>query len=319
VLREPGAARRVSFVVLNKTLTVILYGADRTLWAGERPRLRFIDPNQSRVKSLVDMRVDGAILQLNLDLPFGAGQTYVLAIEVRRHRTAWTILSHGTFFRVQGGVTTESSEAILRLLLVPNVPGTSDLGNGFDRIEQQSPLGQIWDLTRERYDGLSIAKQTALLNIEAKLRETFVGGQSLLARVTGLRGIAVDRLFVMVEPNLKQAIDLSADFAGAAGHGAPGDFPGLPAHPDSWKHQAFDSGNLQLSFASDTEEWPAGSGAFSFSVDADIDLAQGAGHAVEWLHNNVFDPGHTTDQKRIYSLLFGQNILPLYTLDPLDA
>ena len=52
------------------------------------------------------------------------------------------------------------------------------------------------------------------------------------------------------------------------------------------------------------------------SADVDIDLMKGLGHVVEWLENNVFRPGHKTNQGLVYALLYDQNILPDYTLDP---
>jgi hypothetical protein len=304
--------------MLDKKLTLLLYGADRNLWTGDRPRLRVVDANGNGVVSLVDKRIDPPIVELTLMLPFDAGQRYVVSLDVRRHRSTGQIVTHQTFLRERNGAMVESQEAITRLMLVPNRPESSDLTTAFTRLEQHSPLAQVWDLTAAAFADLSQEKQMALLNVEAKLRETFVGGQSLLSYATGLRGIAEDRLFLMTKPKLKPLVELARDFAAAAGHGAPGEFPGLPAHPDSWKHQAFETGNLQMSFSGAAEPWPPGEASSSHSVDADIDLARGAGHAVEWMHNNVFDPGHKTDQKRVYALLFSQGIFPHYTLDPID-
>jgi hypothetical protein len=39
-------------------------------------------------------------------------------------------------------------------------------------------------------------------------------------------------------------------------------------------------------------------------------------HAKEWLENNVFRPGHKTNQALVYAQLYTQGILPRYTLDP---
>jgi hypothetical protein len=55
------------------------------------------------------------------------------------------------------------------------------------------------------------------------------------------------------------------------------------------------------------------------SADVDIDLGRGLAHAAEWLENNVFRPGHKTNQALVYGLLYDQNILPAYTLDPAPA
>jgi hypothetical protein len=307
--------------MVDKTLTVILYGADRRLWAGGRPRLRVVDPRPSGgggPKTLFDRRIAPPIVEATLDMPFDAGQAYVLSVEIARHRSAWHIVEHGTFMRRQHDAMVEGHEAILRLMLVPNRPESSDLDEAFTKVEEQSLLGQVWDVTEAEYLALPAERQMALLNLEAKLRETFVGDRSLLSFVTGLRAIGPDRLFLMTEPALAPLVALAPDFAAAAGHGTPEEFTGLPEHPAGWKHQAFSSGNLQLCFSAETHAWPPDSTtSFSHSVDADIDLARGVGHAVEWLHNNVFDPGHKTDQKRVYALLYAQGIYPHYTFDQL--
>ena len=52
------------------------------------------------------------------------------------------------------------------------------------------------------------------------------------------------------------------------------------------------------------------------SADVDIDLGRGLAHAKEWLVNNVFLPGHKTNQALVYALLYAQGILPRYALDP---
>jgi hypothetical protein len=51
----------------------------------------------------------------------------------------------------------------------------------------------------------------------------------------------------------------------------------------------------------------------------DIDLGRGLAHAKEWLENNVFRPGHKTNQALVYAQLYAQGILPQYTLDPVRA
>ncbi len=114
----------------------------------------------------------------------------------------------------------------------------------------------------------------AFFNLAAKLGGTRVGGQALDSYVSGVR-------------HVKQLIETAPDFASAAGHKRPKDFPDLPNHPDSWKHRLFGAGNLQLCFAEDGEPWPAATKppTPSFSVDADIDLGRGLAHAVEWLDN----------------------------------
>jgi hypothetical protein len=110
-------------------------------------------------------------------------------------------------------------------------------------------------------------------------------------------------------------IEDSPDFVSSPGHGRPDAKPDLPTHPDSWKHRLYPSGNIQLSFARDPENWPDEGSMKAFSVDIDIDLEKGLKHVWEWLQNNVFNPGQKTDQTVVYALLYGQGIIPDYTLD----
>lgn len=158
----------------------------------------------------------------------------------------------------------------------------------------------------------------ALLNIEAKLRDTRVDGVSLLSFVEGVRYVAVDRLFLFVRSELKQLVEDASEFASAPGHDAPEGTPvALPAHRDSWKHRRFGAGNLQLSFSKTSEPLPGHPGKQVFSVDADIDLEKGLLHVFEWLDNKLLHPKKKTDQTQVYALLFSQGIIPNYTLDPL--
>lgn len=305
---------------MDKTVTVLLYGADRNPWKGKGAKLRVTDANRNGpINVLAEVDLKGAIVELDLTVLFDGGQTYVLTVQAPRHRTAWQVLWYPTFVREENGRKVEKPGAILRLMLVPDRATSADLGTGYDRlVDEHGGLAAIWTLTPAAYQKLDAARKMALLNIEAKLRDTLIGSNSLLSYVTGLRGIDPDRLFILVDPELKALVARSADFAGAEGHDVPKNFPKFPKHPDSWKHTLFSGGNIQLSFSESTEPWSVGKGQKSlpsFSVDVDIDLARGVDHASEWLDNNVIHPGQKTDQTQVYSLLFGQGIFPLYTLD----
>jgi hypothetical protein len=301
----------------RKIVTVVLYGADRVLWQGRGARLQVIDCNQGGVRVLADKALAGSTIEVDLEVPFDAGQTYVLTIDAPGHRSAWQIIWYKTFLREEHSRLVERPEAILRLMLVPDTPVSSDLPLGYSRlVHEHGQLASVWTLGGDDYRQLEPARQMALLNIEAKLRETFIGTNSILSYVSGLRGIEPDRLFAMVRPELKALVSRSPDFAGAEGHGVPDAFPALPPHPASWKHTVYSGGNLQLSFSAATEPWPVGPGAEpAFSVDMDIDLARGLGHAAEWLGNNVIHANQKTDQTQVYALLFAQGILPFYRLD----
>ena len=303
----------------EKHLTVILYGSDRNLWNGAPVQVRVTDVfAPGGPKPLHQGRVAGATVDLRLDLPFDAGQIYGFDFSAPGHRPAWQLVRRSDFLRMPEEV--EGPDAILRLMLVPDKPGTRDLSQGFQRLAQRgSPVAAAGaGLDEDDYQELEPANRMALLNIEAKLRETFVDNAPVLSFVKAVRHVAVDRLFLLVDASLKDRVARAADFAGAPGHGAP-DIPGAPAHPDSWKHRRFVEGNVQLSFSTDTELLPGRPGAPVHSVDVDIDLGRGLAHVVEYLDNNVFRRGHKTDQTLIYGLLYAQRILPLYTLDPVAA
>jgi len=306
--------------VTEKRLTVILFGSDRNLWSGGPLRFRVTDVFAAGgPKLLHEGKTGSSTLDLRLQLPFDAGQIYGFDFTAPGHHPAWQLVRRSDFIRQPEG--TEGDDVILRLMLVPDAPGTRDLAQGFERLRQRaSPVVAAGGgLDEATYRELGVANRMALLNIEAKLRETIVDGTPLLSFVKAVRHVAVDRLFLLVDASLKDRLARAADFAGAPGHPAPRIPPGTPAHPDSWKHRRFAEGNVQLSFSAETMP-PAGDLPVPVhSVDVDIDLGKGLAHVVEWLDNNVIRRGQKTDQALVYGLLYAQRILPLYTLDPIAA
>jgi hypothetical protein len=303
----------------NKQLTVVLYGCDRNLWRGGPLKIRISDIFASGgPKLLYRGETDAATLDLQLELPFDAGQLYGFTFSAPGHRPAWRLVRRIDFISPSDSVELDS--LLLRLMLVPDSPGTSDLPNGFGQlVRRASPFAAPGGLDEAMFQSLPTAAQMACLNIEAKLRATLVDGTSVLSFVRGVRHVAVDRAFLFFESGLKDRVARVADFAGAAGHDAPESVPDLPAHPDSWKHTRFAEGNVQLSFSRDTMPLPGGNGILVHSADVDIDLGRGLAHVVEWLENNVFRPGHKTNQALVYALLYDQNILPAYVLDAVPA
>jgi hypothetical protein len=301
-----------------KHLTMLLYGCDRNLWNGGPLRIEISDLFASGgPRPLYRGETVSATCELDLELPFDAGQLYGMTFSAADHRPAWRLLRRSDF--VRDGA--EENTLVLRLMLVPDSPGTSALPDGFGRLlGRASPFAAPDSgLDEATFRSLPAAAQMACLNLEAKLRDTRVDGAPLLSFVRGVRHVAVDRVFLFVEGGLKERVARTADFAGAAGHRAPASRPELPAHPDSWKHRRFAEGNVQLSFSRDTMPLPGAANALVHSADVDIDLGKGLAHVVEWLENNVFRPGHKTNQALVYALLYDQNILPDYTLDPLPA
>lgn len=304
----------------EKRLTVILFGSDRNLWSGGPLRFRVTDVFAAGgPKLLHEGKSEVSTLDLRLRLPFDAGQVYGFDFTAPGHHPAWQLVRRSDFIRLPEG--TEGGDVILRLMLVPDKPGTRDLSQGFERLRQRaSPfVAAGGGLDETTYQELGVANRMALLNIEAKLRETIVDGTPLLSFVKAVRHVAVDRLFLLVDASLKDRLARAADFAGAPGHPAPRIPPGTPAHPDSWKHRRFAEGNVQLSFSAETMSPPGDRLEPVHSVDVDIDLGKGLAHVVEWLDNNVIRRGQKTDQALVYGLLYAQRILPLYTLDPIAA
>ena len=321
----------------NKQVTLILYGADRELWSSGEFKLRIRRPKsnefedmkfQSGQQNAIELESNKSTLQLNLDLHFNAGQRYFLLVEARDHGAAFNVLNRRSFIRWEGGAEVERPDTIIRTIMIPNRAKSPDLDGGFDKLQSRgSPLVEKnVGISRDVYGNLGPDAKMALLNIEAKLRATRIAGIPLSKSVTGLRRVEPDRLYVMMQPQIKDVVEESPAFAAALGHKVREDLTlitkedqKLPGHPDSWKHRKFPVGNLQLSFSRNPINWPDPDSEEerSFSVDADIDLEKGIKHWGEWLRNNVFQPGNKTDQTAVYALLFGQNILPDYTLDPI--
>jgi hypothetical protein len=307
--------------VTEKRVTVILYGSDRNLWNGGSLQIRVVDLFAAGgPKQLTSGKTDAATVELRLQLPFDAGQLYGLTFSAARHRPAWQILRRLDFIRTRDQV--EADDVVLRLMLVPDSPGTTDVAGGLERLVQlASPFAAPGTgVDAAAFGRLDVAAKMAFLNIEAKLRETIIDGAPLMSFVRGVRHVAVDRAFLLFDAALKPRMLRAVDFAGAAGHGAPKEPAGLPDHPDSWKHTRFAEGNVQLSFSADPMPFAgAGSASLVHSADVDIDLGRGVAHAKEWLENNVFKPGHKTSQALVYAQLYAQGILPQYTLDPVAA
>lgn len=306
----------------NKTLTLILLGADRELWNGEGVRLQVRDLSRGDLKLRFNKILEpkSHTIEMKLDLHFDAGQVYGISVEVKDHRAAWQLINRRTFIRQQGGSEVEVADSFLRLMLVPRSTSSSDLNDGHRRLrERGSPFVKDGTgITETTYLGLEDAAKMAFLNLEAKLGATRIAGLPLLSFVESVRFAEVDRVFLFVRPELKHMVETASDFASAPGHKAHKGAPiVLPPHPDSWKHRQFGAGNLQLSFAENSESFPLNAGQLVFSVDADVDLEKDLLHVVEWLDNKLLHPKQKTDQMQVYALLFSQNIIPTYTLNPL--
>lgn len=306
----------------KKKVTVIVLRADRELWDGGPLQLRVTDLRQGlHVLRDVEFPNNSNIIEVNLDLPFDAGQAYGLQVDAEDHRAAWQIIKRRTFLREESGHTIEFDNAIFRLMIVPENPRAFDLDEGYDALLAEGSPSVIgaepWP--RERYRAMTDTEKMAFLNIDAKVRDTRINGLPVRSFIEGVGHVAPARVFFFVRAELKALVAASADFASAPGHShpPPGTFTPLPGHPDSWKHTRFGAGNLQLSFSDETMALPNDPTKRVYSVDADIDLERGLLHVAEWLDNEVFHPNQKTDQTLIYALLFSQGIIPHYTLSPI--
>ena len=218
--------------------------------------------------------------------------------------------------------TSKATTSILRLMLVPDSPGTSDVPQGFGRLQRRaSPLvAPGTGLAEGMFQPLAVAAQMAFLNIEAKLRETYVDARPLLSFVRGVRHVAVDRLFLFFDAGLEGSSGARGRFAGRAGPRRSG----VPSRPARASRQLEAPASRRrkraaLVFArSDRDARRRGPLAGSLGRRRHRS-GKGLAHVVEWLENNVFRPGHKTNQSLVYALLYAQGILPVYELDPAPA
>jgi hypothetical protein len=127
----------------EKTVTLILLQADRQLWAGEPARLQVTDVSRPQLKVLFNERLqpNSSTVLINLDLLFDAGQVYGISVDVKKHRSAWQLIHRRTFLRQQGTTEVEVKDTVMRLMLVPHRPSSSDLDQGYERLRDRgSPM-----------------------------------------------------------------------------------------------------------------------------------------------------------------------------------
>ena len=77
----------------NKTVTLIILGADRELWDGDEVRLKVTDMRQGLKVLHNEALPEGShTILVNLDLHFDAGQVYSISVDAKKHRTAWQLI-----------------------------------------------------------------------------------------------------------------------------------------------------------------------------------------------------------------------------------
>src|ERR1044072_1961367 len=195
--------------MVKKKVTVIVLRADRELWDGGPLRLKVTDL-RAGLKVLKDVSFPGTsnIIQVNLDLPFDAGQAYGIQVDADDHRAAWQIIKRRTFLREEGGHTIEIDNAIFRLMVIPENPSSVDLDQGYDQLlAEGSPAvtgAQPWP--KQRYLAMDDASKMAFLNIDAKMRDTRINGLPIRSFVRGVGGVAPARVFFFVRLELKALV-----------------------------------------------------------------------------------------------------------------
>ena len=116
---------------MSKTITLIAVGADRELWTGGALELQVTDMRKG-LKVLKEQTLEpgSSVIQLNLDLPFDAGQVYAVSFDAKKHRAAWQLIKRRSFIREEAGTQIEVKSITLRLMLVPEKPKSKDLNDG---------------------------------------------------------------------------------------------------------------------------------------------------------------------------------------------
>ena len=111
-------------------------------------------------RELYEGRSEAATLELTLQLPFDAGQVYGFLFKAPGHRPAWQLIRRQDFLRSGGQV--EVDDIVLRLMLLPDAPGMTDLPQGYNRLKElASPFTSDTGITAEAYQGMDVAAQMA--------------------------------------------------------------------------------------------------------------------------------------------------------------
>ena len=160
------------------------------------------------------------------------------------------------------------------------------------------------------YNGLAPGPKAGLLNLFAKMQNTTSGGRNMWSFVTDVYRLRGDRIFANVHVDFRDHVRSAVaanEFQKVSGslHTPPPEFQSA----DSFKHQAFSSGILQLTFFSSLAS------PMRFRIDADIDDAGGLGHVFQVLRN-FLTQGDTHPYDIHQILTFQQLIDPGYQLKP---
>jgi hypothetical protein len=162
---------------------------------------------------------------------------------------------------------------------------------------------------KKLYDALDDLLKAGLLNLFTKMSNTgLAAGLTAWDFVTDLYRIRPDRIFANVEINFRDAVK-TAERAEIFKEAPDNQHTPPDGYERAGSFKSRDrTGNLQLTFFSKI-------GALEFKVDADIDDANGLGHALQVLDHWITDSEtHPYDIHQILS--FDQRLALPYTLTP---
>jgi hypothetical protein len=281
--------------------------------------LEFLDVAGNKLADTVDVLLSHTVLSQTVDqrdfsaakklritkLDSTQGGVYRLRVFPLRHRP------------VSRFVTVKEDETVSLSLALPirpdrvrevKFPEFAALGADLQQVLSASMVEGFGNQQGQAlYQALDQFQRAGLLNIYAKMKVTkFADGDDVFSFVTSLTRLRGDRFFAKVNSALRdevknsQAGQLFHEVSGAL-HTPPPDFVLV----DSFK--TFDPfGNLQLSFFNKP-------GTLEFSVDADIDDAQGIEHITQVLDHAL--TGRDTNPFDIHEILLKtQHLNPGYDL-----
>ena len=274
--------------------------------------VRLLDVHRQRLDDVVDVVVsrvrDGAVIASVRGIhasrsvtvtKLDPGTACAIAVYPLRHRPVCLVTMLGTSKTV-----VELICPLHPLRAQARFPGYDELPAPLVAVLEQSAL-ETGPRGRALWGALDDLARAGLLNLYAKLSATLLGDAPIWLHVRRVYRVRGDRIFAEVACDLRDQVKSWASvFTAVSGrlHAPP---PGF-APAGSFKHTAFPSGILQLTF------FVSVTAPLTFLVDADIDEADGLGHVFQVLRNwLITGQTHPYD---IHQLLITQSIDPGYTV-----
>jgi hypothetical protein len=266
-------------------------------------------PSMQLVKSWRNQSGKKTITVTGLD----AGQIYGVQVFPLRHRPV------GVVRMAPSGTAPDNVHVFCpvnpRRVVKVTFPDWVDLAPELQAVLEQPPerpepdAGPDPAFGRDLYDSLADVPKAGLLNLFTKMQNTVTGGRTMWSFVRDVYRIRGDRIFANVAVDFRDHVKSAVtdgSFAEVDGslHTPP---PGF-ASADSFKHQLYQAGVLQLTFFSSVDQ------PLRFKVDADIDDADGLGHVFQVLRNWLTQ-GETSPYDIREILAFSQLLEPGYSLN----